>query len=303
MISEYALEPEMVAAWGNRLNQRFFIREFELGQGRLVSRYPKKWAKKVWDSFDSESEMDKKRLEELLIRLKETMVKRKDMVWDKDKTWLDNAWQEHDRYPFQAILAGNNPEDRLEVLCEDSLVPGPCPGWDNPHGEIVARQATAMTEAVKGMLTCCRWVRFIDPYIAHCNQRHKDSLQAFFSVLFRERAVGPPDTIEIHTSGDGASNDHVKGFYGRITPTGIQVTLYRWKERPGGQRLHNRYILTDIGGVSFLHGLDTGQAGETDDIHRLDLAQYTLRCQQYDPAALAFDRAAEPLIITGILGG
>lgn len=80
----------------------------------------------------------------------------------------------------------------------------------------------------------------------------------------------------------------------------MQVTLYRWRERPGGQRLHNRYILTDIGGVSFQHGLDTGQAGETDDINRLGLDQYTLRCQQYDPAVPAFDRAEAPLVITGL---
>jgi hypothetical protein len=67
--------------------------------------------------------------------------------------------------------------------------------------------------------------------------------------------------------------------------------------------LHNRYILTDLGGVSFQHGLDTGADGETDDISRLDLDQYIFRCKQYDPAAPAFDSAADPLMIIGILEG
>jgi hypothetical protein len=38
--------------------------------------------------------------------------------------------------------------------------------------------------------------------------------------------------------------------------------------------LNNRYILTDLGGVSFQHGLDAGRKGETDDITRLDLDQH-----------------------------
>jgi len=78
MIFEYALEPEMVAAWGSAHNSRFFSREFGLGQGRLVSRYPKNWARKVWDSYQGANQMDRKRLEELLIRLQATMVKRND---------------------------------------------------------------------------------------------------------------------------------------------------------------------------------------------------------------------------------
>ena len=100
MIYEYALEPEMVSAWGRLHNQRFFLREFGLGQGRLVSRYPKKWARKVWESFGGDNDMDKKRLEELLVRLQETMIKRKDCVWDDaQETWIENALLEHVRHP------------------------------------------------------------------------------------------------------------------------------------------------------------------------------------------------------------
>jgi hypothetical protein len=83
MIYEYALEPEMVATWGTVNNYRFFLREFGLGTGRLVSHYPRAWMKKVWISFDGRNEMDKKRLEELLSRLKETMVKRTNCCWDE----------------------------------------------------------------------------------------------------------------------------------------------------------------------------------------------------------------------------
>ncbi len=303
MIAEYALEPEMVATWGDRLNHRYFIREFGTGQGRLVSRYPKKWAKKVWDSFAGGSEMERKRLEELLARLQQTMIKRKECVWDENRTWLDNAAQEHARHPFRAILARNNPAARPEILCEDGLGDPPCPGWDNPHGITVNREAQEMAAAVRHMLACCRWVKFVDPHISPGRPNYQRSLRAFFDILGDERPVGPLEFIEIHTGLHAGTTNFLRSSFQKLIPNGLQVTLYQWCQRPGGQRLHNRYILTDLGGVSFHHGLDAGADGETDDLARLDIDQYHLRCGQYDPASPAFDLAAYPLIITGTLGG
>jgi hypothetical protein len=303
MIAEYALEPEMVAAWGDRLNHRFFIREFGSGQGRLVSRYPKKWAKKVWESFAGDSEMDRKRLEELLARLQDTMVKRKDYVWDDTVTWLANASAEHVRHPFRAVLARNNPANRPEILDEDTLAASPCPGWDNPHGITVNRQAPEMKAAVEMMLARCRWVKFVDPHLSPGRPNYQPSLRAFFNILAGKRTVGPLESIEIHTGLHDGTANFLRESFQKITPVGLQVILYQWQGRPCGQRLHNRYILTNLGGVSFHHGLDTGRDGETDDLTRLDLDQYVFRCKQYDPIAPAFDQAAAPITITGTLGG
>ena len=296
MIFEYALEPEMVAAWGDRNNHRFFLREFGPGQGRLVSRYPKRWARKVWESFGGGSDMDRKRLEELLARLQDTMIKRRDYVWDDAETWLDNALAEHNRHPFKAVLARNNPAYHPDILCEDDL---PSPAWETPHGVTVKRKTTDMTAVIETMLGRCCWVKFIDPYFVKGKRGHKKSLQAFLKVLASDRPVASLERIEIHTSGDGATADFLRNFYEDIIPKGLQITLFQWQEKPGGQRLHNRYILTDLGGVSFQHGLDTGAVGETDDINRLDLEQFELRCKQYDSATSTFDQAEEPLKITG----
>jgi hypothetical protein len=304
MIYEYALEPEMVAAWcTDQYKCLFFKSQICSAQGRLPSRYPKKWAKKVWDSFDGASQMDRKRLEELLARLQETMIKRKDFVWDENITWLDNALQEHARHPFRAVLARTNPAARPEILCEDGLAASPCPGWDNPHGITVKRKSQEMAAAVQQMLASCRWVKFIDPHLWPGKNCYKDSLNAFLRILAGSRPVSPPESIEIHTQHINAAADIILNQFQEVIPNGLQVTLYQWLERQGGQGLHNRYILTDLGGVSFHHGLDTGTDGETDDISRLDLDQYTLRCKQYDPTTPAFDRAERQLTITGTLVG
>ena len=304
MIYEYALEPEMVATWGELYNCRFFIREFGLGQGRLVSRYPKTWAKKVWEAFGSGREIDRKRLEELLVRLKETMVKRKECCWDDEKeSWFENALQEHERYPFFAIMARNNPEGRAEILAEADLAGESLASWDVPHGRTVPRKAAEMTAAIEMMLSRCRWVKFIDPHISPGRPDYRPSLRAFMTILGAERPVSQPEAVEIHTGRHNATANFLKESYEGLIPVGLPVTLFQWQERPGGQGLHNRYILTDLGGVSFHHGLDTGADGETDDITRLDRAQYELRCAQYNINAPAFDQAEEPLEIIGKRGG
>jgi len=301
MIFEYALEPELVATWGDLQRCRFFSREFGLGEGKLVSRYPKTWAKKVWESFNGANDIERKRLEELMTRLQETMIKRKNYPWDDtNTTWLENALVEHARHPFKAIITRANPENKPEILGENDLSGAPCPKWDNPHGITVNRRAQEMAAALKTMLCCCRWIKFIDPYFSKARRDHKLALSAFLSKLGLERPVGPIESVEIHSRGDGASSDFLKDFYKEIIPLGMTVTFFQWKEKPHGEALHNRYILTDLAGVSFNHGLDTGREGETDDVNLLDLGQYQLRCREYEMSSSAFDRSAPPIEIFGI---
>ncbi len=300
MINEYALEPEMVATWGDLHNYRFFFRQFGSGQGRLVSRYPKTWAKKVWQSFNGTSVMEKKRLEELLTRFQETMIKRKNCPWDDTQaTWVGNALVEHARHPFKAIMTRANLENRPEILEESAFSVSPCPRWDNPHGMTVSRKAPEMAAAVRTMLCCCRWIKFIDPYFSKGKSPHKQSLSAFLRILGSDRPVGSIERVEVHSSANGATEDFLKEFYKEIVPLGLTVVFFQWQERPRGQALHNRYILTDLAGVSFNHGLDTGRDGETDDVNLLDSGQYQLRCREYDPVAPAFDLAASPFEIIG----
>ena len=304
MISEYAVEPELVANLADRHNYNFFLREFGLGQGRLVSRYPKKWAKQVWEAHIEGSDLDRTRLTELMARLKERMIKRKDYLWeDSQKIWLENALLEHDRFPFRAILTRTNPEKRPDILCEDDLGASSCPAWDMPSGVRVARQAQMMADAVRPMLASCSWVKFIDPYIKSGRAGFRHSMRAFFQILAADRPVGPPATIELHTGLLKIENKKFMNFfireYEKIIPAEWRVTLYQWESKVGGQNLYDRYILTDIGGVLFGAGLDEGLKGKKDDIIRLDLEPYRLCCGEYDLTRPAFREAAPPLELIG----
>ena len=77
-------------------------------------------------------------------------------------------------------------------------------------------------------------------------------MRAFFQILAADRPVGPPATIELHTGLLKIENKKFMNFfireYEKIIPAEWRVTLYQWESKVGGQNLHNRYILTDIGG-------------------------------------------------------
>lgn len=59
------------------------------------------------------------------------------------------------------------------------------------------------------------------------------------------------------------------------------------------------YVLTDLGGVSFQHGLDDGQDGEVDDVALWDRGSYDLRWAEYASDQPAFDINVAPFDITG----
>lgn len=92
MLHEYAVEPELVATWCDRASGRYFLDKFGLGSPRIMSRYPRKrWKRLVWEAWkaNSHDDSERKRMEELIQRLSEDMVTRRDAVWNPDGTWLE----------------------------------------------------------------------------------------------------------------------------------------------------------------------------------------------------------------------
>jgi hypothetical protein len=302
MIYEFALEPELVATWVNRTDYRYFYDKFGLGQPRVVARYPKQWKKLVWDAYQGPDDLDRKRLEELLVRLTERMVRRAGVSWSADRSWLDNALAEHHRAAFHAIVARGNPDAHPHVVIGADLGKD-TPRWVAPHGVPVARRATDMADAVAAMLRISNEVIFVDPHFGPENARFSRPLRAFLAALVDGRDGAMPSRVEVHT-GDKAERTFFLEKCGmelpRHIPRGLRVVFRRWKERDGGEKLHNRYVLTDLGGVSFHTGLDDGADGETDDVHLLDREQYRLRWSQYADDPPAFDLAEDPLAVLGI---
>ena len=307
MIHEYALEPELVASWHDPLEFRFFVEQFGFRTGRVVSRYPKKWKKLVWDAFNTTSgntasPVARTRMTTLLKRLTEPGVKRLERVWDEDRDWLVNAEIGHERRPFHAILARDNPRAYANVIREADILADTVADWDVPHTRVVKRTAEEMAACVAPMLCCATKILFVDPHFRATEERFRKPLSAFLRVV---EARASEITLELHTA-DRADKPSWTEFQKEcddklppVLPAGMPLSVYRWKEREGGEKLHNRYILTDIGGVQFGVGLDEGEPGTTDDIARLSVDTFRKRFEDYAGPNSAFDQDGEPFSVEG----
>lgn len=139
MVYEYALDPSLLNNWKDF---RYFTEKFGVPQGRLISRYPKRWKKLVYESLVDCGDIERKRIEEGLQRIDERMLKRQ-AEWDPQQEWLTNAEAEHSRNPFHAIVARTNPNQHDFVL-EGEELDDTHLHWNVPRSRIVTRIAQEM---------------------------------------------------------------------------------------------------------------------------------------------------------------
>lgn len=303
MIHEYAVEPELVATWGSLQDFRFFVRSFGLGQPRVVSEFPAaaNWRRLVMNAARDLEGLALTRVTELVRALSEKMIVRPGHTYNNGREWLPNAEVEHDRLAFYAILARANPRNHVAVL-NPSDIGAAHQRWDIPRSKTPLRRAQEMCDCINAMLINCTEVVFIDPYFRAGLPSKRRPIERFLQVIATNRRRVPV-RVEIHVSADhdgapaaGFFQNECRRSLQPIIPVGLTVIVKRWRPRAGGVGLHNRYVLTDIGGVNFGHGLDEGAVGEDDDVQVLERQHYEQRWAEYAGPAPSFDLAEPPLI-------
>lgn len=229
--------------------------------------------------------------------------------YDDNRTWLENAEKEHGRQAFRAILSTDNPRNHDRVLAASAFddLPGNYSLWQAARQSSSPRNASEMAELVAPLLVNCTELHFIDPHFNADNARHRKPMADFLKKVALCRESRPSiKRIVMHTSytKEKASAAFFRQACERklpeITPEGLQLELIRWQQRDGGEKLHNRYILTDIGGVKADPGLDEGPDGESFEAILLGRDLYEKHWNDYvlNPA---FDLADPPVVITGRL--
>lgn len=255
MIYEYAVEPALLNNWKDF---RHFTEKFGFYQGRLISRYPKQWKKMVKESL-SEQGLNRTRIIERLKKIDDRMLPRHHEWSLKEKVWLKNAETEHGERPFRAILAKDNPRGRNYVLLGDE-VEEDTPLFRIEEAPSTPRSAQKMANLVGPVLQIAKEILLIDPHFGPENPRHRNMMKALLTAAVRERTA-PLPCVEIHTSDKADAkffSEKAKQHLRPLTPEGMKVRIFRWPKNLNG-RFHNRFILTDRGGLSFGDGLDVGK--------------------------------------------
>ena len=162
MFFEYAIEPRAIgSSWATF---RYIIEKFSFDQGRLISEFPKRWFREVYDATSGLPPVQKKRIEEALNQARKSKVVRSGRPNDRGAgNWLYNALTENRRLPFRAIIAVENPGGDQAVLLADDLDELQ-PLMNVPHDCAVQRDAASLSAAMKEMLRFSSRILFVDPF-------------------------------------------------------------------------------------------------------------------------------------------
>ncbi len=222
-------------------------------------------------------------------------------TWDPEKEWLPNAEEEHNRKPFHAILAKANPNSHPFVL-EGHLVEENHPLWKVDVSQCMARTPQDVCTCVGPLLKISKQILFVDPYFRPKHYDYRILFAALLDLAVAERNSCPP-LLEIFVStkidlSEQFFFDECAKYLPNLIPTGIKIRIGFWSQRNGSEEIHNRYILTERGGVKFGNSLREGDAGTSDDINLLSEDQHKLRFGQYSGPTAAFD-LVNAIIIEG----
>ena len=296
MIFDVAVDPALVATWTEREVLRYYNDKFGLGSNRIIARFPKHWKRLIFESFKG-NDVARARLEAFVQAITETSAKRPGSVYDGKRAWHENIAIENQRRAFGLVLTQQNLDAELD------RADGP---WNAPTMSRVSRTPQELAKSVGSMLQLADKVLLIDPHFNALRPAYRQSLFAYVKQALINRDSQHTLQFEVHTSGSGDRKPEAIYFENdcrtelpRLIPRGQSIRIFRWLERKGGEKLHNRYILTNLGGVAFLTGLDAGPEGQTDDVMLFGRELFVQRYEQFSGTNGAYDLQCE-LLISGV---
>lgn len=285
MLYEFALEPSALYELAKSTRDfRDFIQRFAIGTPEVLSDYPKlkKLRRQVLSGQPNDAGPgEQARLEELLRFVGESpRVKRAGAYNDTDD-WKLNVDTEHKRIPFDHILCCEG-ENGLGYTSLEALYEG---AVSYPSQLPVRRVAAQMSATIASMLRLASRVVFVDPYFNDRNSKWLPFIQFVNAALSNKPGDGL--LIEVIYGFNKARAARPQFLIDKFRRENVQLANNRAikfigvEETVGGEKLHNRYVLTDIGGVFFGIGLDEDDENHQDDVALLNEHLYPLRWSQY----------------------
>lgn len=254
MFKEIAVDPAAVAS--SYLQFNHIIDRFGIPEGRLIAAFPSKWKRLVYDAANAKhkGQLELKKIEERLSRLPSaTFLSRERPGAGCAEDWIRAAMSEHRRSPFEAVIASYAVEEPGFLLPAD--VSGAHPSFSANRQWHIRRDSESMGNCCEQLLTHSRHIKLVDPHFNANSRRFKRPLLAFVS------RVRPGTTVDIYRGDDidvGLASHGLQQAFDSWVAKGIELRLFL---RPQAT-MHNRFVLSDGGGVSFQIGLDDDASGD-----------------------------------------
>lgn len=261
----------------------------QLHRGRAIAKFPINWSAEASKKIASLAPMQRKRLMTWLEEVKPFSDRTRHH--DSERSWLANAMshQGNADTSYRAILSTES-DSETKVLNVRDLEESD-EHWSVDTQAVIPRKNREIAEACKFFILHANKIILVEPYFDPGDVHKRKTLAAILQVL-PKRAGGMPQ-IELHTYMNPSFNPRfAEEFVSEVPqciPRGFTVNGFLWERIEGGERFHRRYVLTDIGGMYFEGGLDSGHTGETTDVGLLEPTLNRERKKDYHPMSTKFN--------------
>jgi len=257
MIHEFAVSPKL---FSEATEIKFLCQSFGCGEGRLISDIPKKlWEREVLNVIKrSENkpimQQSMKRNTQKLI--KKALYKRNTQPKTHGNDWIDYVVSAHKERPFRALLIDIN----------ESIPGGGCPFinnglelvdndlWNVPKDIIIERQSKIMVKAIKPMIDCSNEIMLVDRFFRPDQARFRNVLYELIKVV-ENRSFSPAIkkiTYHVGNQFPEPSEENWRTSIWGLLPKDFKLEIVVWPKK----KMHDRFVLSNVGGISFGQGLD-----------------------------------------------
>jgi hypothetical protein len=326
VIYEYAVEPALVARWA-RDGVAGLAGQFGLDQRRVVSDLPTYWRGEVaaalleefgYDAGDSDYLEASAFLNAILDFMTANMVSR-GICFQHERPWLEQALTVHGNEPFHAILAGAQVQDQPAVVTDRIADQLRDDRWYLPTVKPVPKTAPDLASMLAPLLRGATKIVVVDPYFDPRDSAYRCVLAALLESATALRGHGRtmPEVELIVGVGEGQPNGGALPVNTQLenaarnqcawaaqhlapsVPRDMRLTFRCIANFPDGDRLHNRFVLTDFAGVSLPYGTQALGPSVFDDLALLYQGQYEERWRQFTrPERLKLIGASQVIIGT-----
>ena len=254
MLFEFAVEPDLLADINNC---RTIFDNFKPERGKLVSDVPRQWIREAYVAIQRipHPVMRKTIKEHLKKLLSQSLNSNRGVApWDKvGESWLEYVAGENKTYPFAAVLSGRAEKTPINTYAISELFINSPECWNYPVQKSVPRTAKDIVDTLIPLFRISKQVVLIDRHIYPGNSR---SLKVLLEIIRRSSQFNYGKGISkiiIHSS------DHRLDMQSSLEkhvlqhlPLGLEISCSLWPKSIE----HDRFAITDVGGVSLGEGLD-----------------------------------------------
>lgn len=247
--------------------------------GRLVAEYPGNWRRLFWDGLlrHDDTHPDYKKLLERLAafaspevpaRIAAGFISGRRSGVTQGTTWAERARAGHAREPFAGIITVEEMSAVAGCTCLDRLFDSNSV-WRSPPSRTIARTNREVIGAARHLLRESSEIVLIDGFLDPSDHIHQATIGEMFDAMSPD---APSKRIRLHTCKAADLRRDIFEYNVRrnlAVRTGETFDCVVWHAAKSTERFHDRFLISNLGGLGIQGGLDSANQSQHTSAYRL----------------------------------